>query len=99
MNPFKTENQPDQLHSEVCTFRSVFPVLQGQIAAEKWRLLFRKDEAPKLLQIIQYVLSISVSNAAVDRMFSVMGNICTNERDRLVVETVCSELCIFFESS
>ena len=61
--------------------------------------LFRNEEAPKLLKIIQYILSISVSNAVVERVFSVMGNICTDERNRLAVKTIWSELCIFFNLS
>ena len=34
--------------------------------------LFGNEDAPNFLKIVQYVLSISVSNAAVARVFSVM---------------------------
>ena len=66
---------------------------------EKWCFVFKNEEIPNLLKIAQYVLSIHVSNEAVERVFSVMGNICTDEHNRLAVEKVCSERCIFFNLS
>jgi hAT family C-terminal dimerisation region len=50
---------------------------------------------PNLLKIVQYGMLISVSNANVERIFSVMGNVLTDERNRLCVESTRSELCIF----
>ncbi|GFW91466.1 dimer_Tnp_hAT domain-containing protein [Trichonephila clavipes] len=60
---------------------------------------FFQEEAPNLLKIVQFVCSVPVSNAFVERIFSVMGNVWTDERNRLAVNTVKSELCIFFNIS
>jgi len=48
---------------------------------------------------VQYVASIPVSNAGVERVFSVMGSVWTDERNRLTVDSVRSELCVFFNLS
>ncbi|GFX76941.1 dimer_Tnp_hAT domain-containing protein [Trichonephila clavipes] len=61
-----------------------------------WCKFFQKEEAPNLLKIVQFVCSVPVSYAFVERIFSVMGNVWTDERNRLAVNTVKSELCSFF---
>ncbi|GFV49939.1 putative DD41D transposase [Trichonephila clavipes] len=53
-----------------------------------WCKFFQKEEAPNLLKIVQFVSSVPVSNAFVERIFSVMGNVWTDERNRLAVNTV-----------
>ncbi|GFX91454.1 hypothetical protein TNCV_3545371 [Trichonephila clavipes] len=53
-----------------------------------WCKFFQKEEAPNLLKIVQFVCSVPVSNAFVERIFSVMGNVWTDERNRLAVNTV-----------
>ena len=88
---FKIQNPSYQLHVEVCAMKTVFPILQGQTTAEKSYFFFRNEDEPNILKIVQNVLSIPVSNAVVEREFSVMGNIWTDERNRLEVETACSE--------
>ena len=74
---------------------TVFQTLEGS-TGEKWQHFFQKEAAPNLLKIVQHVLSIPVSNANVERVFSVMGNIWTDECNRLLVNTVRSELTIIF---
>ncbi|GFS81713.1 hypothetical protein TNCV_2706611 [Trichonephila clavipes] len=49
---------------------------------------FFQEEAPNLLKIVQFVCSVPVSNAFVERIFSVMGNVWTDERNRLAVNTL-----------
>ncbi|GFT07928.1 hypothetical protein TNCV_873581 [Trichonephila clavipes] len=53
-----------------------------------WCKFFQKEEAPNLLKSVQFVCSVPVSNAFVERIFSVMGNVWTDERNRLAVNTV-----------
>ncbi|GFX56298.1 dimer_Tnp_hAT domain-containing protein [Trichonephila clavipes] len=80
--------------------QSVFPSLKLEDnSIEMGCKFFQKEEAPNLLKIVQFVCSVPVSNAFVERIFSVMGNVWTDERNRLAVNTVKSELCIFFNIS
>lgn len=95
MSPWKNELPPDALHDELGALDMVFNFLQGT-SIEKWCSFFNKENAPILLKLVQYVMSIPVSNAAVERIFSVMGNVWTDERNRMSVESVRSELCVFF---
>jgi len=44
-------------------------------------------------------LSIPVSSAGIERVFSVTGNLWSDERNRLTVESVRNELMIFFNLS
>ncbi|GFW24695.1 hypothetical protein TNCV_2405581 [Trichonephila clavipes] len=53
---------------------------------------FGAGEAPNQLKIVQFVCSVPVSNAFVERIFSVMGNVWTDERNRLAVNTVKTTL-------
>ncbi|GFS86906.1 uncharacterized protein TNCV_216241 [Trichonephila clavipes] len=48
------------------------------------------EEAPNLLKIVQLVCSVPVSNTFVERIFSVMGNVWTDERNSFAVNTVKS---------
>ena len=43
---------------------------------------FFKNGAPNLLKIVQFVCSSPVSNAFVEQIFSVMGNVWTDEKNR-----------------
>ncbi|GFW30949.1 hypothetical protein TNCV_2940491 [Trichonephila clavipes] len=56
-----------------------------------WCNFFQKEEAPNLLKIVQFVCSVPVSNAFVERIFSVMGNVWTDERNRVAVNTEASK--------
>ncbi|GFW20394.1 hypothetical protein TNCV_2729331 [Trichonephila clavipes] len=53
-----------------------------------WCKFFQKEEAPNLLKIVQFVCSVPVSNAFVERIFSVMGNVWTDDRNSFAVNTV-----------
>lgn len=91
---------PDELYEEINKLEhwvQKYPQSSSSDdVSSKWKLFFKDNQAPNLLKILQYVLSIPVSNAGVERIFSVMGFIWTDERNRLSVESVRSELCICF---
>ena len=96
MSPWKSELPPDALHDELSALDTMFTSIQGTTALDKWCFFFSKESSPYLLKVVQYVMSIPVSNASVERIFSVMGNVWTDERNKLCVESVRSELCVIF---
>ncbi|GFV99721.1 dimer_Tnp_hAT domain-containing protein [Trichonephila clavipes] len=100
ISPWKQQTPPEQIYDELAALLSVFPSLKLEgNSIEMWCNFFQKEEAPNLLKIVQFVCSVPVSNAFVERIFSVMGNVWTDERNRVAVNTVKSELCIFFNIS
>ncbi|GFV97767.1 dimer_Tnp_hAT domain-containing protein [Trichonephila clavipes] len=100
ISPWKQQIPPEQIYDELAAYQSVFPSLKlERNSIEMWCKFFQKEEAPNLLKIVQFVCSVPVSNVFVERIFSVMGNVWTDERNRLAVNTVKSELCIVFNIS
>lgn len=99
LSPWREELPPNTLFDEISALEEVYVHLQGDSSLEKWTYFFKKEPAPSLLKLFQYCASIPVSNANVERIFSVMGNLWTDERNRLLVTSVRSKLCIFFNIS
>lgn len=99
LSPWREELPPNTLFDEISALEEVYVHLQGDSSLDKWTYFFKKEPAPSLLKLFQYCASIPVSNANVERIFSVMGNLWTDERNRLLVPSVRSELCIFFNIS
>lgn len=99
LSPWREELPPNTLFDEISALEEVYVHLQGDSSLEKWTYFFKKEPALSLLKLFQYCASIPVSNANVERIFSVMGNLWTDERNRLLVPSVRSELCIFFNIS
>jgi hypothetical protein len=95
LSPQKKELPSEALHEELAALESVFSSLLGN-SVEKWCSLFTKESSPNLIKIVQYVMSIPVSNSSAEWVFSVMGNVWTDERNQLSTESVKSELEIFF---
>jgi hypothetical protein len=95
LSPWRNELPSDALHKELAASESDFSSLSGN-SVEKWCSFFSKEYFPNLLKIVQYVMSIPVSNSSVERVFSVMGNVWTDECSRLSTASVKSELEIFF---
>lgn len=64
--------------------------------AEKWLYFFKETENPErkcqLLKLCQYLFAIPAHNATVERVFSLMSAQWTDERNRLLPETVESIL-------
>ena len=48
---------------------------------------------PNLLKVVECVLAIPIGNDFVERVFSIMQNLCTDERSSLSVETIKAEIC------
>ena len=66
----RSDNPPDVLRDEVTALQSIFISLNGS-TGEKWQSFFVKEPAPNLLKVVQHVLSVPVSNASVEQIFSV----------------------------
>uniref|UniRef100_H3B709 HAT C-terminal dimerisation domain-containing protein n=1 Tax=Latimeria chalumnae TaxID=7897 RepID=H3B709_LATCH len=83
----------DALYSESVCLRQAMPMITtANITCEdKWRMLFEKCSAD-CTKLVQFMMSIPVSNSFTERVFSRMGNAWTNERHRLEVDVVKAEL-------
>lgn len=89
----------DALYSEYCIVKNILPEVfsKADTCIGKWNFLFSKagvdsSPLPNLLSIVQYALSVPVSNAFTERVFSIMGNVWTDNRNRLEVDVVKSEI-------
>ena len=60
----------------------------------KWVEFFKATNCSNLQKLIELVLSVPVSNAPVERLFSIMKNLWTDQRNRMCVELVEPELLV-----
>ncbi|KAL3068968.1 hypothetical protein niasHS_015683 [Heterodera schachtii] len=67
--------------------RQIAPELTNDLFDDKWKKLFEAN-LPNLLKLVSIVLSVPVSNAFVERVFSLCGSQWTDTRNLLQVETV-----------
>jgi hypothetical protein len=88
----------DELYDELRTLRTASNFLDSQSlpvsSVQKWRKYLQKADSPNIRKIVQVVFAIPPSNAFVERVFSIMNNLWTDERNRLNVDTIKAELCI-----
>lgn len=88
----------DKLYDEFCLLRVVRPALVALTAnvAERWVKFFSSmpDDNIQLFNIVSFVLSIPVSNAFCERVFSIMNQLWSDNRNLLSTELVKSELMI-----
>lgn len=85
----------DSLYSEFACLKAVFETLPKDMPNDKiWAYLFKKDDQNfiNLRKIISFVLSIPVSNAFCERIFSLLNNLWTKERNRMSFDLVKAEL-------
>lgn len=88
--------EEDRLYDEVKNVQGVWAELSKMNLSSDlmWVELFKKNNFTELPKIIGKIFSIPVSNAFVERVFSLMGNLWPDERNRLSEEMVKSELCV-----
>ncbi|XP_060541776.1 leucine-rich repeat-containing protein 3B isoform X3 [Pantherophis guttatus] len=79
LSPWREELPPNTLFDEISALEEVYVHLQGDSSLDKWTYFFKKEPAPSLLKLFQYCASIPISNANVERIFSVVGNLWTDE--------------------
>lgn len=58
------------------------------VAEDRWKGIFKNNALPCLYRLVSAILSIPVSNAFVERVFSLCGAQWTDDRNSLKVETV-----------
>lgn len=86
----------DKLYDEICTLQNIIPSIKALNLPtdKKWTKIFSSDVFIELPRLVGSILSIPISNAYVERIFSLMGNAWTDNRNRMRVELVRAELFI-----
>ena len=86
----------DALYDEVCALNIAKPQLRSleKPLDEKWAVFFSCSMCENLKKVVGTVLSIPVSNAFVERIFSLMGQCWNDERNRMRPELVKAELMV-----
>ena len=86
----------DKLYEELCELRKVRSKLLCLTSdvSNRWVKFFatQQPEDAHLLRLVSFVLSIPVSNANCERVFSIMNALWTNSRNRLNFNLVKAEL-------
>ncbi|KAI4808460.1 hypothetical protein KUCAC02_000519, partial [Chaenocephalus aceratus] len=59
---------------------------------EKWSTLLQGTNTPNLTAVASFLLSIPITNASVERVFSLMTAAWTDQRNRCSVELIKSEI-------
>ena len=99
----------DKLYAEITKFNSLVEKIPTDLPIDrKWSYFFKREKTcMELLKVISFVLSVPPSNAYTERVFSLMNHAWSENRNRLTVSMVKSELqvrlnfnlsCIEFKS-
>lgn len=84
----------DEIHEIKRVLPDMLPLLSTLPVDKKWvKILSTQNEFREVPKIVSSILAIPVSNAFVEGLFSIMGNIWTNERNRLRLELIKGEIC------
>lgn len=85
-------DQLTYLKKKIEEFKNSISNWGNQIASEKWQFFFsvsiHHEQHSELLKLAQYVFAIPAHNANVERVFSLMEIQWTDERNRLLLDTV-----------
>ena len=90
----------DQFHLKTGQFRHFFEVknvVDFSNSSRQYSVNTRLKsylECPNILKLVEFALAIPVSNAYVERIFSLMKNLWTDERNRLSTDMIKAELCV-----
>ena len=85
----------DALYDEYCV---VLPhqqaiVQSGAPVLEKWATLLKHTHTPITRALASFLLSVPITNASVERVFSLMTGCWTDTRNRCSVNLIKSEIC------
>ncbi|KAJ8346710.1 hypothetical protein SKAU_G00281110 [Synaphobranchus kaupii] len=86
----------DKLYQDYTVLNAVFKSIPEELEPDKkWAFLFKKEkEATELLKVVSFLLSVPVSNAYAERVFSHMEDVWSDKRNRTAADRVQSECCI-----
>ncbi|CAH2088356.1 unnamed protein product [Euphydryas editha] len=86
----------DCLYSEFACLKTVFEVLPKDLPNDKiWAHFFRTNDSHdfvNLKKIVGFVLSIPTSNDFCERLFSLLNNLWTKERNKMSIDLIKAEL-------
>lgn len=89
----------DSLYEEFSSAKSVLNVVKTGHIEQSWVNIFsdlrnKQIDVPNLIKILGFVLSIPGSNAHTERVFSLMSNKWTDQRNQSSLELIKSELMV-----
>ena len=88
----------NQLFDEINTFNkyknSIILQLNSINIFEQYIKIFKVIECPNIMKIISSVMCIAVGNDYVERVFSHMTRIWTDDRNRMSISLLRAEICI-----
>ncbi|CAL9696647.1 unnamed protein product [Knipowitschia caucasica] len=92
----KSKINLDDLYEEYCSTMSYqLGIVERKVPVpERWELLLKGKQAPNMSVLASFLLSIPITNAAVERVFSHMTAAWTDQRNRSSVELIKSEIQI-----
>ena len=85
------------LSDEICLINEIIKnnVFNKNESQDKlWCKLLKDNRFPEMQKIIEIVMAIPVSNSYTERVFSIMKNLMTEERNQLDINSIKAEICI-----
>ncbi|KAI4889244.1 hypothetical protein NFI96_024887, partial [Prochilodus magdalenae] len=84
----------DELYEEYCMTlpRQQEIVEKKAPVVEKWEILLKSTKTPNLTAVASFLFSIPITNASVERVFSLMTAAWSDQRNRCSVELIKSEI-------
>lgn len=90
------EIDQDALYMDYCQIKTIYKQLDKDMSSDKiWAQVFKKcDTSKNLKRLLSFVMSIPVSNAYCKRVFSLLNQLYTKERNRMGVDLIKAEIMI-----
>ncbi|XP_036332659.1 uncharacterized protein LOC118749947 [Rhagoletis pomonella] len=94
----KNELHIDVLYTDYCSLRSVYDAIPKNVPNDQiWASFFRsvKDEEMKnLKKFIAFIYSIPLSNAFCEKVFSILNDLYSKDRNKMAIDLIKAELVI-----
>jgi hypothetical protein len=91
----------EKILDEICTFNEILVKIPAKERIESksidiWTKILRQKKLSNFSRIMESFFCIPIANDYVERIFSVIKNLWTDERNRMSINLVKSEICIRF---